>query len=549
MIQRLRAWYSEAGAGWLIAAGACLSIALVDGMAFWAFALFAEPLEVELGFSSTDASGVVSATLLLQAISSVVAGRLVDRHGARRILAVGTLGVVVAYVSLAWIRELWQLYTLLFMLAVFQSWVLYVPFTTLVTRWFLHHRTTALSIVMSGFNVGGLLFLPLLTELVGAVGWRTAFIVVGVGLLVFNGLLVLMIRDAPGPGWTERETRAWVDDERRRGPLLDVDSLTDALQTRAFWLLSLGFACFYFSYLAFLYHGPLLLEQEGVPSRYAALIFSSAAGCGLLVRLSCGAWVGRFDRQEVVAAGSVLAMVMALLLLATGGSIPALTGFVLLWGVGSGVCPTLEPILAGRIFGRKQYATVYGAVEGVGIFVAIPGPWLGGLLGEMTGASAPVIFLYSTVLLLAALSFTLLARQLPSWTSKSGVPPVAIAPTVPAPLAGVVMVDVTTAGAALFYRLMTEGRESARNGDRAAAYGRFSHAVRLFPEHEEGWVWKAATTRDRTEALTCLEHVLQLDPTNQIAQRGLEMLRLEQRVGRLEASMHARPPSSASRSL
>jgi len=38
---------------------------------------------------------------------------------------------------------------------------------------------------------------------------------------------------------------------------------------------------FYFSYLAFLYHGPLLLEQEGVPARFAALVFSSAAGCGM----------------------------------------------------------------------------------------------------------------------------------------------------------------------------------------------------------------------------------------------------------------------------
>ena len=330
----------------------------------------------------------------------------------RRILGIGTVGVAAAYVSLAWIHELWQLYALLSVLAIFQSWVLYVPFTTLATRWFQHHRTTALSIVMSGFNVGGLVFLPLLTELVDAAGWRTAFIVVGVGLLAFNGLLVLVIRDAPGAGWTEREAQTAIDEERRRRPHIEIGSLADALRTRSFWMLSIGFACFYFSYLAFLYHGPLLLEQEGVPSRFAALIFSSAAGCGLLVRLSCGAWLGRFERQEVVAAFSVLAMVVALLLLAAGESIPALTGFVLLWGVGSGICPTLEPILTGRIFGRKQYATVYGAVEGIGILVAIPGPWLGGLIGEATDTGAPVILLYSTALLVSALSFALLSRGL-----------------------------------------------------------------------------------------------------------------------------------------
>jgi len=366
--------------------------------------------------------------------------------------------------------------------------------------------------------------------------------VVGVGLLAFNGLLVLVIRDVPGSGWTERETRTSIDDDRRRTPLLEVASLTAALRTSSFWLLSLGFACFYFSYLAFLYHGPLLLEREGVPSRFAALIFSSAAGCGLLVRLSCGAWLERFGRQEVVAAFSVLSMVLALLLLASGGSIPALTGFVLLWGIGSGICPALEPILTGRIFGRKQYATVYGAVEGIGILVAIPAPWLGGMISDATDTSAPVILLYSTVLLISAASFTLLTRRLPKRATATPAEPVPAAPAVPESTGDVVTNDVTSAGAALLRRLMAEGQAAAHVGDRAVAYRRFSDVVRLLPEHEEGWVWKAATTRDAEEALACLERALILNPGNRRAQRGLESLRLEHHGGRPEACVGAGTP-------
>ena len=106
MIGRFRLWYSVAAAGWVIAVGACLSIGLVEGMTFWAFAHIVEPLESEMGLSSTDASGTVSLTLLLQAISSVVAGHAVDRHGPRRILAIGTVGIAVTYVALARVQEL-----------------------------------------------------------------------------------------------------------------------------------------------------------------------------------------------------------------------------------------------------------------------------------------------------------------------------------------------------------------------------------------------------------------------------------------------------------
>ena len=88
--------------------------------------------------------------------------------------------------------------------------------------------------------------------------------------------------------------------------------------------------------------------------------------------------------------------------------------FVVLWGVGSGLGPALEPMLVGRLFGRKHYASVYGAMDGVDTVVSIPGPWLGGVVFDLFGSYLPVLLLYAAAFLVGGVSFGLLPRFVPS---------------------------------------------------------------------------------------------------------------------------------------
>jgi hypothetical protein len=103
-------------------------------------------------------------------------------------------------------------------------------------------------------------------------------------------------------------------------------------------------------------------------------------------------------------------MAAAVLLLTVGVSAPLLAGFALLWGIGSGLGPALEPLLVGRVFGRARYASVYGAMDGVDTIVSIPGPWLGGLLFDQTGTYTAVLVLYGLTFVAGAAGFVWLAR-------------------------------------------------------------------------------------------------------------------------------------------
>jgi sugar phosphate permease len=397
--------------GWWLAIGACFSLGVVAGMTFWAFGLFVEPLGAEFGWSRSVLGGAVSLSLLVSGLASPLVGRLVDRWQPRRVILVGSAATVLGYVLLAGVQELWQFLALMAALAFFRAWIFYVPFTTLVTRWFARRRATAMGIATSGFGMGGLLFLPLTAAVLAAVGWRATFIVAALLVLGINGLFVAFARNDPPAAWAGHEAaRGTPRAAAAAEGLYRFDSLRAIYRSPVFWLAASGFSLFFFAQWAFLYHAPQLLEHGGLAGRDAALALGLSGGLGVALRLGSGALLDRLVRLELLAAGVLGVMALALLVLGSGTTLPAVGAFVLLWGIGSGLGPALEPMLVGRLFGRKHYASVYGAMDGVDTVVSIPGPWLGGVAYDLSGSYLPVLVLYAVAFLAGGVGFAMLPR-------------------------------------------------------------------------------------------------------------------------------------------
>ena len=57
----------------------------------------------------------------------------------------------------------------------------YVPMVATVGGWFVQRRTTALGVAVAGIGVGTLVLAPLSERLIDAYGWRTAYVVLGIG--------------------------------------------------------------------------------------------------------------------------------------------------------------------------------------------------------------------------------------------------------------------------------------------------------------------------------------------------------------------------------
>ncbi|GAC1360707.1 MAG: hypothetical protein NVS4B8_22090 [Herpetosiphon sp.] len=72
--------------------------------------------------------------------------------------------------------------------------------------------------------------------------------------------------------------------------------------------------------------------------------------------------------------------------------------------------------------------------------------------------------------------------------------------------------------------LYARGVAAARGGQRTVAARLLRQSVRLNPAHEQAWLWLSGVLDDPEDVAFCLRAVLQLNPGNERAQRGLEHL-------------------------
>jgi OFA family oxalate/formate antiporter-like MFS transporter len=263
-----------------------------------------------------------------------------------------------------------------------------------------------------------------MSEVLGVVGWRARFIIAGLLVLVINGAFVALVRNDPPSAWADHETSPPTTARTApAGGLHHFENVRSIYRAPVFWLAAAGFSLFFFAQWAFLYHGPELLEHGGLTARDAALALGLAGGLGVVLRLASGAALDRIVRIELLAASVLGVMALALLALSFGIGVPSVATFALLWGVGSGIGPALEPMLVARLFGRQHYASVYGAMDGVDTVVSIPGPWLGGAVYDLFGSYLPVLMLYATAFVIGSLSFGMLSRlaRFPQRVQRSGL--------------------------------------------------------------------------------------------------------------------------------
>ena len=97
--------------GWWVISAPFLASALSVGAGQYGFGLFIEPLEDAFGWNRSQ----ISASLSFTAVGSLIApfvGRVMDRHGAKYIMA-GSMGLIaISYLLRPLMTELWHWYAL-----------------------------------------------------------------------------------------------------------------------------------------------------------------------------------------------------------------------------------------------------------------------------------------------------------------------------------------------------------------------------------------------------------------------------------------------------
>lgn len=150
--------------------------------------------DLELSFS--QAGSLASASLAVYALMQIPAGYLSDRYSPRRLVALGTLGMMGLSLLLAFTQKYWQLLGIQFFWGFFSSFI-FTPSMSVYISWFsAQRRNTATALPLIGPSLGILavnFLFPVIVEYCD--NWRWPFIIFGGAGIAFALALLFLGRD------------------------------------------------------------------------------------------------------------------------------------------------------------------------------------------------------------------------------------------------------------------------------------------------------------------------------------------------------------------
>ena len=149
----------------------------------------------ELGWSTTQVSTGASLVLVMMALGSPIAGNLMDRFGARIVMACGLLALSIGVGATSFVTEAIYYY-IVFGIVGGIGWAsVSIPMVTAaVSSYFIKFRGLAIGIGVSGASGGQLPILTLLGIAIAALGWRQSYQIVAVVMAALAVLVLLRLK-------------------------------------------------------------------------------------------------------------------------------------------------------------------------------------------------------------------------------------------------------------------------------------------------------------------------------------------------------------------
>ena len=420
--------------GWVIVSAALIVNSLSSGPVWSGVGVWMKALELHFGWSRAQLSGAFSMAQLEGSIIGPLMGYLIDRLGSRRMVLIGmiitglgfllfsrTNSIVIFYVS----------YGLIMLGTAAGTWL---PYMTVVNRWFVRKRGMAMAIAAEGSPLGGLALVPILAWAVtpGSHGWSVTAQWIGVVFLCLALPMSLLVRERPEdhgvlpdgdpPEQGAREAAR----PTGRAALSDQLNFTarQAIRTHAFWLITFGHAFSTILFATLTVHLVLMLTDQGLSIQSSSYVFSVIMGSAAIFQL-IGGYVG--DRIPVNIAIAIFGFIQAagFLMAVLVDSLLMAMLFAVIFGAGFGGRNPLTTAIRGEYFGKTAFATITGISSAPMYVFMLSAPLFAGFLFDSTGSYTVAFLIIGGLGMLSGVLFLLAKKptSIPTDRRASAPPP------------------------------------------------------------------------------------------------------------------------------
>jgi len=376
---------------------------LVAGPGLDVTAVFMMPLIRSFHWTHAEVARIAFATAITGGLVAPVVGWLIDRVGARWVMAAGLAITGAGYWLASYSGAIGSMVASFAVCGVGAMLSGLLPVMVVAVNWFGRRRGFAGGVVFIALGLGMAVPPPILTWLIAHYGWRIAIRWVSVPpLLIVLPMVLAVMRTRPQVGGAKTTAQ-----EVAALPGLD---FWPALCTAAFWLVLAAEVLWNTSFLSVIVHSITYMIGLGMTPEHAALIYSSQTLMSAVGAVPLGMMADRFGVRPVLA--SALASVVIGVIAFCGFSHSHLAPYlipvyILCWGFPAGCTFPLLPVLLSESLGLRRFGSLSGIVRFAAAISGAFGPVISGHIFDVTGNYVPAFELAIAGMLLALLMVVL----------------------------------------------------------------------------------------------------------------------------------------------
>jgi MFS family permease len=354
--------------GWVVLFSAGSSMFVRNAAASLTLAVFVYPLSEELGWSRTLIAGAASAGGLVASATSPGIGWLIDRYGAKIVLATSVFILGLATISLAWAVAPLTFYLAYGAGRVIFSSPLQIGASVVVSRWFIRMRGRAVGLLSLTHSAGMVLFPLIASVTIAYRDYQSAWIVLGVmAWLIALPPVILLIAETPEDvGLAPDRDAAPVDSDSadwgQRSAQDPVWTARQAMRTKTLWLLAVGVGLLFVIHSGTNIHLVAYFRDQGLGETIAASAISVMA---ISMAASSVPWGWIVERLPIRVSFMLTAAAMvAASVLFIGADSPAEAyAYSAVFGFALAGLLTVPPVAYADYFGRLSLGTIRGVTE------------------------------------------------------------------------------------------------------------------------------------------------------------------------------------------
>jgi len=395
LLSRTRFYY-----GWVVVGLAALAMVGTLPGRTQGLGLITESLLKDLQLDRVTFATMNLWATLLGSLCCIGVGRLQDQIGTRIVLtAIAVmLGLVVLTMSVT--TGVAAMFGLLVLSRGLGQSALSVVSVTMVGQWFRGRLNLAMGIFSVALSVGFMAAFPILGAIVVSEGWRTAWALIGWGLLPGLALVAgWLARRGPeecGLAWENTATPAAAE------PTVSM-TWGEALRTPAFWVFALASSTYNLVASGVgLFNESILTERGFAAGTYhRSLVIVALLS---LVGNFLGGWLAvRWSMNRLMALTMAL-LGMALCALPSLKTLAQVDAFSVVMGLTGGFVIVIFFSVWAQVFGRAHLGRIVGTAQMMTVLASAVGPLLLAQCHAATGSYAAVFYTLAAVVALLALA-------------------------------------------------------------------------------------------------------------------------------------------------